>query len=289
MNNLNIKIDSLKYLGKVIIIDSNKNKYVYKNKNNYLTYEYLLGRDFNNIPKYFNNKDSNYDLIEYIEDLNIPKEQRLKDLINVISLLHKKTIYSKEIELDELKKIYEDIINNVDSLMAYYSDLNNYIDSIVFMSPLEYLLVSNIDLFYYLLNFTKDKILIWYNSIKDNKVLRYSLNHNNIDINHLIENDNLYLISWNKSKIDLLTNDLVQLYKKYYYDIDLNELINEYQKNNKLTSDEYLFLLIILAIPERIELSSNTYLDTNKLSNYIEYLKKIVIVTQKYDRMMHKS
>ena len=51
---------------------------------------------------------------------------------------------------------------------------------------------------------------------------------------------------------------------------------------------KYLFILLNLAIPKKIEFTSNTYLDCYNLSNYIEYLRKIALVIQKYDKMMHK-
>ena len=173
--------------------------------------------------------------------------------------------------------------------MKYYTDLNNYIDSIIFISPNEYLLVSNLDLFYYLLNFGKKEINNWYNIVKEKKVIRYCMTHNNIELSHIIENNKSYLISWDKAKTNIPIYDLQQILLKYYDNLELNELIEEYEKSNKLNEDEYLLLLILLSIPEKIEFSNNTYLDTYNLSNYIVYLRKIGFIIQKYSSMKQKS
>ena len=288
LSKYNFKIKSLKYIGKIVIIDTDKGKFVYKNNNNYKIYEDLLSKGFNYFPKTINDRNTNYELIEYIKEDNISKEQKINDLINITAYLHKKTSFTKEIDLDEIKKMYENIENNTNYLMNYYSDLNNIIDNIVFMSPRDYLLVRNIDLFYYLISFVKVEINNWYNSLKENKIVRYSMIHNNLDLSHILINNSTYLISWDKAKIGFPYKDIKKILENNYYDIDIANLLNEYNKINKLDSNEYLFLLINLAIPKRIEFTNNMYLDCYNLSNYIEYLRKIVVLVQKYDKSKHK-
>lgn len=295
MNNLkevleeyNFKIYSIKYLNKVIILDTNKGKYVYKDKNNYNTYNYLLSKGFNNFPKNLSDKDFKFDLVEYIEDNNINQNERLQDLIYITANLHKLTSYNKTIDLDNLKNMYENIINDANYLMNYYQDLNNYIDNITFMSPSEYLLVSNIDLFYYLISFVQVESLNWYNNLKKRDSIKYSLVHDNLSLDHLIENNQSYLISWDKAHYDMPIIDLIKIYQDNHSEIDLEDLLREYQKITKLDKDEYLLLLIKLSIPKRIELSKRTYLDCYNLSNYLIYLRKIASIIQKIDKNKQK-
>lgn len=288
MNNLkkvllnhDLKLRSIKNIGKVFIIDTDKGKYVYKENNNYDIYEYLKSRDFNFLPRYLNNQDTTYDLVEYVNTKDIPIEQKIIDLIHISGILHKRTSYNKEIDVDNIKEIYENILEEVNYLISYYTDLNNYIDTVIFMSPSEYLLVSNIDLIYYLLSFVKVEINNWYKYMQDKKVIRFSLNHNNLSINHILESNNKYLISWENSKKDIPVNDLVKLYQEIYYDINLEDFIREYEYENRLDEYEYLFLLIKLAIPKRIDFSKNTYLDCYNINKYLVYLRKIVSLIQK--------
>ena len=284
----NFKIKSIKYIGKIIIINTLNGKYIYKKKNNFLIYEYLISRGFDYFPKPINDKNTQYELVEYIEEDDIPKEQKLNDLINIVSILHKKTSFNKEVDLDDLKKMYENIESDAHYLMSYYNDLNNMIDNIVFMSPKDYLLVRNIDLFYYLISFVQVEIGNWFNNVKENKVIRYSMLHNNLDLSHLLVNNSIYLISWDKACIGLSYIDIKNILENNYYDIDIENFLNEYNKICKLSPNEYLFLLINLALPKRIEFTNNVYIDCYNLSNYIEYLRKIVVLVQKYDKEKHK-
>ena len=296
MNNLNdlsleynFKIKSIKYIGKVIILYTDKGNFVYKNNNNYKIYDYLISRNFNFFPNVINNKNTKYELSEYIEQNVVDNNQRLNDLIHITGFLHKKTSFNKELSLEEIKSMYEDISNDANYLMNYYQDLNNYIDNQTFMSPSEYLLVSNIDLFYYLLSFVKVESENFYKELNNKKVIRYSMIHDNLDLSHILEGNNLYLISWNKAHIDYFIKDLINIYQSNYNLLDLEDFIKEYEKENKLNNIEYLYLLLKLSIPKRIEFTRNTYLDTYNISNYLVYLKKIVALIQKYDKMKQKS
>lgn len=289
LDEYNLKIKSLKYLKNVLIIETNKGKFVYKeNSNNYDIYEYLKTRDFLFFPRTLNNKNASFDLVEYIEEKDVPREQRVNDLIHLCGHLHRKTSFHKEIDMDFVKEVYENTTKEADYLTSYYENLNNYIDTVVFMSPSEYLLVSNIDIFYYLLSFVKRKINDWYNHMKEKKVIRYSMIHNNLDLTHILESDRKYLISWSKSKLDMPIFDLLKIYQENYYDLSLEDFLREYEAENKMDNDEYLLFLIKLAIPKRIEFTKNTYLDCYHINNYLVYLRKIAFLVQKLERIPEK-
>lgn len=290
LDRYDLKINSYKYIKKARIVDTNKGILVYKeNANNYDIYEYLKTRGFNFFPKTLNVKNERFDLYEYIESTDIPYEQKLNDLIQMSAILHNKTSFLKEMDIDEIKKIYEDINIKIIELLDYYNQLNLYIDSIIFMSPVEYLLVSNIDLFYYLISFVKIEIKNWYLKIKEKKMVRYSMIHNNLSLEHLIVNQNKYLISWDLARQDMPILDLIKIFQDNYYEIELDNLINEYIKYDKLDELEYLFLLINLAIPKKIEFTKNTYLDCENLNKYIVYLRKIASLIQKMDKSKLKT
>lgn len=282
LNEYDIKLNSFKEKGNIIFLDTNKGKLVYKeNSNNYDIYEYLKTRNFNFFPRCLNNKNSNLELTEYIREKDVPRENRLKDLIHLTGILHKNTSFNKEIDFDEIKDIYENITNNCKYLKNYYDSLNNYIDTKVFMSPSEYLLVSNMDLINYCLDFSLTEIDTWYNSLKNDKTIRYSLIHNNLDLSHILESDNKYLISWSRSKLDMPIMDIYKLYKDNYYDLNLDDFLREYEAEYRLTNNEYLFFLINLACVKKIEFTKNTYKDCYNINNYLVYLRKIAAMIQK--------
>lgn len=277
----NIHPISYKRIKSVYVIN---NKYVIKlNTNNYDIYRYLISKDFLYFPKNFNNINDNYDMFLYIDNIKVNNSELINDYIKIISILHFKTSYKREIDLDEIKEKYENLNKKILSLKNYYQELNDKIDHEIFFSPSEYLLIRNISLIYSILDnliILLDKL---YKKIKGEKSFRISLLHNNVSLSHLIIGDNKYLISWDKSYFDNPIYEIESIYRKYYKIIELNDLIEIYELNNRLTMEEKCLLLVNLSIPKRIELTNNTYSDTKIINNEINYLKKVYELLIKYE------
>ena len=269
-------IKPLRYIkkGNVYIVEDNNKKLVIKtnNKNN-LIYEYLLSRNFDYFPKIVK-EDNDYIMMEYIDDLTIPKEQKIIDLVYLISLLHNKTTYYKETTKDNFKQIYEDIKSNINYLRMYYDSIMTKIESKVYYSPSEYLLSRNITEVYNSLNYCENKIENWYESIENNTKQRYVLLHNNLDLSHFIENEKSYLISWDKSKVDIPVFDLYKLYKRHHLDFEFSEVLNEYEKNYPLKEEEKLLFLILISMPDELKLTTSEYKNCIIVSNEIDRLFK---------------
>ncbi len=274
LKNNNIK--PLRYLkkGNIYILEENNNKFVIKeNKNNDLLYSYLNSRSFDYFPKILK-EDKDYILMEYIEENNIPKEQKIIDLIDLVTLLHSKTTLYKETTKDDFKKIYEDIKGNINYLKQYYDDIMRLIESKVYYSPSEYLLARNISIVYKSLSFCEIKIEEWYKLIENNTKQRYVLLHNNLDLNHFIESDKHYLISWDKSRLDLPIFDLYKLYKKHHYDFEFSEILDEYEKNYPLKEEEKILFFILISLPEILDLNNDEYNKCINISREIDRLFK---------------
>ena len=127
--------------GKVLLLETKENKYAFKeNSNNIDIYNYLNSRSFNYYPKVITDKLDQFEITKYEEEINMPIEQKISDMISLVSLLHFKTSYFKEIDNNEYLKLDEDLNNNVAYLYSYYNDLITLIESKIFMSPSEYLL-----------------------------------------------------------------------------------------------------------------------------------------------------
>ena len=262
--------------GSVYLIGDKKRKYVIKLKtNNYDIYRYLISRDFSYFPNYYNSALDNYELTEYIDDLSISSEQKLNDYIEIIALLHYKTSHKRGIDLDEIKDGYESITNRIIKLKEYYFELNNIIDKEMFLSPAEYLLIRNISLIYAILDNSLILLNELYEKIKNEKSIRVALLHNNISLDHVITNNKICLISWDKSYFNNPVYELELLYRKYYQSIEINDFLKTYERINKLTIDEKKYLIIRLAIPQKINLTNDTYLDTKIINNEINYLNKV--------------
>ncbi len=261
--------------GKATIIDTEMGRFVVKKNNkNKKIFDYLKSRSFNYYPKIISDEDEEYEISEYIEELDYPNEQKMLDLINLISLLHNKTTHYKEIDYDDYKQIYEDIKNNIEYLESYYNDIITLIESHIYMSPSEYLLARNISRIFIALNFCKEEIENWYELIKDKTKQRVVVLHNNLDLSHFFKMDSSYLISWDKSKIGIPIFDLYILYKRHALDFDFSEVLKQYEQNYPLQKDEKKLFFILIALPPKIDFDKSIYEQTKEISNQMDIMYK---------------
>jgi len=269
---------------KTMIVETEEGKFVIKDKkkDNQYIYDYLKSRNFNYIPKLINEKKDKYEIRNYIESYNIPREQKIIDLIDLVSLLHNKTTHYKEVTEDDYKEIYEDIKNNIEYLYGYYTDMITIIESKVYMSPCEYLVARNISKIFSTLYFLKEEIDNWYKLVKQNQKQRLVVLHNNLEINHLINNEKNYLISWDKAKIGIPVFDIYKLYMKHGLEFDFSELIKRYEKNYPLHEDERKLFFILILLPKKIELDKTEYENTKEAGRIIDLIYKTQMLVSPY-------
>ena len=279
------KILSIKKIGNSTIITTNTKKYVIKNntrKSDF--YDYLLTRNFNNFPTVYTKVGDEIELMDYIEDNDIPTEQRLEDIIYLTSILHVSTTFDKAIDVDNIKEIYESLIDKQNSLMKYYLDIQNAIEEEVYTSPSNYLLIRNISLIYLCLNKSKEYLEKWYREIEKNKSIRYVYIHGNLRESHLIENNNLYLISWDKSRIDFPVFDLENFYRNSYANISLDDMLGIYEVKYPLKKEEKYLLFSLLLIPKKIDFKLLEYPKIKEVSNVVLYLESVLKNLENYSK-----
>ena len=268
------KPNGYKKIKNVILIKTKDNKMIIKKKQNTNNiYDYLNSRSFRYYPKIIN-ENENYRITEYIEEVKMPLEQKMIDMINLVSLLHSKTSFYKEVDEADYKKIYEDITGNIEYLGSYYMDLITIIESKVYMSPSEYLIARNISKINSSLNYAKIELEKWLEKLETKKKQRFVVLHNNLELDHYIRGNNSYLISWDKSKIDIPIFDLYKLYKKYALTFDFESILKEYEKIYPLLKEEKMLLFILIALPDKIEFTDNEYENTCLVSKKIDIIYK---------------
>lgn len=265
----------------VIIVDTDTGHFVFKkkdrNRNNTNSisslYKYLKSRNFVYFPNLIEEEDE-YDVYQYVEEIETPREQKALDIIYLTSLLHNKTTYYKEIDIDEYKEIYEDIIKQLEYLYNYYTDLITVIERNIYMSPAEYLIARNISKIYMSIIFCRRELEEWYELIKEKKKKRLVTVHNNLDVDHFIRGDDLYLLSWDKARVDLPIYDLYYFYKKRALEFDFEELLKLYESKYPLLEEERKLLFILLSIPDKIELNKSEYENCKEARKIIDYIYK---------------
>ena len=272
------------------IIENKDTRLVIKKDNpNILdTYNYLLSRSFDYFPKIIY-KDNDYNAYEYIEDVNEPSEQRILDIITLTSILHSKTTFYKEVDIDNYKYLYETINKKLEYLFNYYNDIITLIEKNIYMSPSNYIIARNINKIFETINYCKYEVDSWYELIKDKRKIRVVNIHNNLSLDHYIKNDKPYLISWNKNKIDMPIYDLLTLYKRYYLEFDFYELFNYYESRYPLTNEERKMLFILMSIPEKLVLDSSEYKNSIKCRKFFDYIYKTEELINEYKSIKDKT
>ena len=261
--------------GKVTIVDTEMGRFaIKKNLKNKKIFTYLKSRSFNYYPKNINDEEEEYEITEYLEDIDYPNEQKMLDLINLVTLLHNKTTHYKEVDFDDYKQIYEDIKNNIEYLTSYYNDLITFIDTHIFMSPSEYMLARNISRIFNALNFCSYEIDNWYDLVKEKTKQRVVVLHNNLDLSHFIKNENSYLLSWDKAKIGIPIFDLYILYKHHGLDYNFEDILKHYEQSYPLQKDERKLLFVLIALPPKLDFSKNVYQMTSEITKMMDLLYK---------------
>ena len=278
-----IPINKITILSNAKIVD---NKVVVKERKNDdidKTYSYLKSRSFDYFPEPIAMLDK-YELYPYIDSGYEPKEQKAMDLMYLLSLLHSKTTFYREVDIDRNKEIYENIVNDLDYLNNYYSDLITSIEKEVYMAPSSYLIARNINIIFESIYYSRNMIESWYKKIENNKNERVVNIHNNITLDHYIKSEKPYLISWNKSRIDSPIYDLLSFYKNHYLELDFDDLFNYYESSYPLKEEEKLLLFSYMSIPDKIELENDEYRMCIKINKMIDYLYKTSNLIMNYQK-----
>lgn len=245
-------------------------------------FTYLSSRDFFYFPAIIeNNKDDLYSF-EYIEDTSMPKEQRAEDLIYIISLLHHKTSYFKEVKEDKFKEIYESIESNIVYYKNYYNNLFNTFFKERYQSPSHYLFMRN----YYKLSsallFCSSELEKWYDLVKYEKKQRISVVHNNLSIDHLLKGEKEVIISWDNHKFDTPVLDLVNFYKNDHLKYDFSSVLEKYFERYPYSDAEKKLFFILISIPPKIEFKSTEFKNTIMVRETLDYIFKTENLTRPY-------
>ena len=267
LKDLKQRSNNIKYINNALII----NNKVYKKKSSRKVYDYLLSKGFDYvlIPDITNN---NIDEFNYIEDESISDSDKAIDLMYILSSLQNKTTSYKNISLDKIKEIYEEIINKIKDLYEYYYSYQDMIESKVYFNPSEYFLMINISLIYDSLRASKEMIDKYYEIISDKKAVREVFIHGKLELSHFINGYKKFLISIKEIKKDLPIYDFIYFYKKHYKVLDMNDLFNIYQRHFEYSDDELLLLFSNLLIIDKIVIKDSTYETYEKVKEMVEYL-----------------
>lgn len=268
--------------GKSTILETTCGNFIIKPKNKDINelYTYLTNRGFINYPKIIDSSRDEVNVFEYVEDIKLPKEQKCDDLIEIIASLHNKTSYFKEVSEDKFKSIYEDIKSNISYLSNYYNTLYEIGFNEVYASPSNYIFMRNYFKINAALEYANSELDNWYSLVTNETKIRVCLIHNNLELNHLLNNK---LISWDNYMIDTPVIDIVKLYKNEWKNINFSEILERYIYKFPLLDYEKKLLFILISLPPQIKKSNNEFEKCKVISEVMDYVFKTEELIRPYN------
>lgn len=262
--------------GKTVILESTQGNYVVKEKKKDIrsVYNYLKSRGFNNFPNLVDDSRSDIDVFEYIDDVEMPTDQKINDLAVLVGNLHKSTAYYKEISEDTYKSIYENIKNNVLYLDNLYDEMFNKFLAYEYPSPSNSLFLNHYTMLKNVLKYCLTSLDEWYSSVKNINKQRISLIHNNLSLDHYLKSDKDYLISWDLSTFDTPILDIYKLYQKEFMNVEFKSVLDKYLEKFKLDDNEIKILFILISIPLPISFGDSEFKNTIEVRNCLDYVYK---------------
>lgn len=270
--------------GKTTILETTSGNFIVKEKTNDIKsiYNYLKSRNFDYFPDLIDDSRKEVNVFLKIEDTMMPKEQRVDDLIDTVSLLHNKTSYYKEVSEDNYKEIFENIKSNIDYEKDFYNKLYDIIKTEIYMSPSHYSLIRNMYKILSALDFCDSELTLWYDLVENERKQRVALLHNNLEADHFIRADKNYLVSWDYAKIDTPVLDLVKFYKNEYFNYDFDSIIKRYFSKYPLLESERKLFFILISLPPLVELNDTEYKNCINVRKCLDYIFKTEALVRPY-------
>ena len=175
------------------------------------------------------------------------------------------------------------INKEIEDIYNYYNTIMDNIDKTIYMSPSNYLISRNISIIYSAINYAKRSIDYWYQLIENKRKVRVVTIHNNLSLEHYLKRNKPYLISWEKSKIDMPIYDLISIYNNHYLEFEFTELLDIYLNKYPLTNEELILFLAIISIPKKIINNNSEYQNVINIRKQLDYIYKTNELVKKYN------
>lgn len=270
-------IHGVKRQGNVEILNTDSGRYVLKKKRRddlKDIFRYLKGRQFLNFVDSISDEEDEYDIYPYYENSFLTEEERIIELVHLMSFLHNKTTSFQKISLDEVKEFYETETEKLNYLEKYYEMLRLQSEEEYLLAPSKYLFLRSYSVLFQAIFYARNFLEEWYQKVKNKSNRRVVLNHNNLDSSHVLQNDGTYLISWEKSKIDSPVYDFYHFYQNNYKRMDVSKIFSIYNSRYELLEEEKYLLFYLCLFPKKLVWNEIEIENSKEVFEQMDYLKK---------------
>lgn len=282
-------IDKIEYKNGWMILYCETEKYLYRKKGIKLDelFHYFESISFFNYLMPLNSLDDDFVLYHYPNEVSLDEEEKGRRMLFVLLSLEKKSIIQRELSIDEKKELYENICNDIEETVTYYLDLEKKILEFDFPPISYYVLLNNISQFYRLLDYSRYQLNRWYSS--ESNLYRESFLVGDVSINSFVFSDDTYLYGIDQWKRGCLLLDFLSFFKNNSSLPNIWELFHSFQEELSLTKEELSLFYSLISIPEKIEFSHHSFIDTMILHDYIQRLDSIEMFLSKENEKNEKA
>lgn len=273
--------------GKSKIVDTDEGRFVIKKKSKDIKslYDYLNSRSFTSYPALVDELDDEY-VYKVVSEPNVPIEQKSLDMAKVLASLHTKTAFFKDISADKIKEIYENIISNITYLDNHYETLFNNLEIKEVLLPSEQVILEGRSKMKSLTEFLTSEAETWYNLVKDKTKERVVYCHNNLSIDHFIDNK---FISWDHYTVDTPILDLINLYHNDFGKYTYSNFLDKYLKSFDLLDEEKHLLFLMLSFPIELKQGKDEMENTINASKVFDYINETEKLIRPYYSVENKE
>lgn len=268
-------ISKYTYLKDIRVLSYENEKILIKRKKKYdieKIYKYLDDHNVNSYLRPFKVTEDNL-YFNYLDKRNLDNDEVAKHLVYALSDLQNKTTIYKEIDKDKLKEEYEEFNRKINYLEEYYFTLQDLVENKVYMAPSEYLFIRNVSIIYSALNYARSLVESWYKIMREKTRERYVYAHGKCELDHFITSINDYFISLEKAHLARPAEDFIHFFKKNSSDTDMISNFRLYQHRYHYKEEEYLYLLINITIPKKIDIYPSSLDKCVEIGEFFDKLK----------------
>lgn len=287
-------VSKYSYLKDIKILSYGNEKILIKRKKKYdilKIYKYLDDHNVNSYLRPFKVGEDNL-YFNYLDKRDLDNDEVAKHLVYALSDLHNKTTIYKEIDKDKLKEEYEEFNRKINYLEKYYLTLQDLVEDKVYMTPSEYLFIRGVSIIYRALNYAKRLVESWYKIMIEKQRERYVYAHGKCELNHFIVSINDYFISLENAHLARTGEDFIHFFKSNCLDTDMISNFKLYQHRYHYKEEEYLYLLINITIPEKIDIYPSSLDKCVEIGEFFDKLKltsEFVLENEKDKKQYEKN
>ena len=225
-------------------------------------------------------------LMDYVEEIPMPLENRVRDYASSLKDLHEVTAIVVDKNDDEIAWLYSDDYRRLEENFTILESVMHQCEMKMSRSPFEWQFMMMYPLMYGMYRRSDEALKRFYRLLNRKKKLPMAMTHTDVNVANVIPSRKAtHIINFESSRFDMPTQDMLKFLEYYHQSAGTTQIITDYlkaQKNQLLVHHFFMKCLCIDLIYLKEHLTGNTLIDISLLN---EKLAPGLIAMSIYDEM----